>query len=388
MLRSIPKYPILVFPKHIEEYLRSTKQFSSSDSSKNTRLAKNSQKISVNTVFQSTFKYQTIEPKKLKQIEKYWRVVSNCLLGIIIFLLIYQVFKKDISLGYFYLVFTCLGVLAYLRWLGIKIIKNFTKASVQEKKESEELFWQENERNNQNYQISLNKELRSKLSQDLSKKRSELRQKSFDAQSQEVLPKFPSNLQRGEIKSEAQKGVSESFLASYLKKYFEDCEITEDYYPLSSEKGYTSDFSIVEPQTGLGIDLEIDEPYEGKTKQPHHCTDNSKDTNRNHFFVEQGWIVLRVSEYQAVTQPESVCKLIAQILSKLSGDTTYLQPLLTVADLQADDCWSSVRAKQMAASKYRERYLDTAGIYRFSPEQEARNQSNLRHQKKRRRRKN
>lgn len=130
-------------------------------------------------------------------------------------------------------------------------------------------------------------------------------------------------------------------------------------------------FSLVDRVWGLGIDLEIDEPYEGKFKTPHHCTNNSKDRERNEFMLAKGWIVLRVSEYQVVHQPESVCKLVTQIFKSVVGGESYQWTIFPgVPRLTPDPMWNSVGVKQMIARKYRERYLDKAGIFKYDEQRE------------------
>jgi hypothetical protein len=50
--------------------------------------------------------------------------------------------------------------------------------------------------------------------------------------------------------------------------------------------------------------------------------------------------VIRFSEYQVVRHPESCCRLIALVLSKLGCDR-YLEPLKDFANLPTDRAWTS-----------------------------------------------
>ena len=90
--------------------------------------------------------------------------------------------------------------------------------------------------------------------------------------------------------STAQVGVSERFFLQYLTEYFvTETKQGESLQVIPGEElpipgfdyNYSTDFSLVDPQSGLRIDVEIDEPYEGKTKKPHHCCDQGKDKRRN-----------------------------------------------------------------------------------------------------------
>ena len=171
-------------------------------------------------------------------------------------------------------------------------------------------------------------------------------------------------MERKAVESSAQKGVSEAYLEKYLRHYFPTCQIVEDCLPIPNFKyHYSTDFSIVAPE-GVAIDLEIDEPYEGKSKKPHHCWDNDRDYKRNRFFVERGWIVLRISEYQVVHQPKSICALIGKVLAKTTGNQDYRSGFKGIERLKEDSLWSENDAKKMAKRKYRENYLEKAGIYR------------------------
>ena len=199
---------------------------------------------------------------------------------------------------------------------------------------------------------------------------------------------FKLKVNRGIAKTEAQKGVSEAYFLTYLQRYFADCELNSDYFALNDAIGYTTDFSLIVPG-GYAIDIEIDEPYEGKSKAPHHCQDDDKDRNRNNYLCKLGWIVIRFSEYQVVRHPESCCRLIALVLSKLgcdryldarslapdgdAGSHRYLEPLKDFANLPTDRAWTSGSVKGMVARKYRESYLAKAGLFTYDAAREKRN---------------
>jgi hypothetical protein len=90
----------------------------------------------------------------------------------------------------------------------------------------------------------------------------------------------------------AQPGVSERLFFVSLSKYFPNWCCGGEVFPIKGcNYSYSTDFSLVDPITGLSIDIEIDEPYDGKTKKPHHCVDVDKDYNRNNFFLTGNWVV-------------------------------------------------------------------------------------------------
>ncbi|MBD2484011.1 hypothetical protein [Planktothrix sp. FACHB-1365] len=157
-----------------------------------------------------------------------------------------------------------------------------------------------------------------------------------------------------------QQGVSEKQFFIYLCRYFSGvydfCMGVEFPIPNTSFC-YTADFILIHQQTGLAIDIEIDEPYDGKTGKPHHCVDQNKDQQRNRFFLERNWAVIRFSEYQVVKYPEGCCKAIAQVIFQITGDDSGLIKLQNIKDLLPHKQWKNKEAVYMAKTKFRQSYL-------------------------------
>lgn len=157
--------------------------------------------------------------------------------------------------------------------------------------------------------------------------------------------------------SNAQQGVSEQQFFRYLLRYFPTvCQGMEFQIPDSSFR-YSADFILYHQQSGLGVDIEVDEPYEGRTGEPHHCVDQGKDSRRNQFFINNNWIVIRFSEKQVVQHPDSCCKVIASAIAKIIGDYSCLVSLQDVPALPFDKQWTIKEAKRMAKTNYRQSYL-------------------------------
>ena len=168
--------------------------------------------------------------------------------------------------------------------------------------------------------------------------------------------------------STAQQGVSEADFGKFLNVYFgELVQQGEELSIPNTEYRYSTDFSLVFQE--LRLDIEIDEPYEGRSKQPHHCCDDPKDTNRNQFFVDANWIVIRFSEQQAVYYPKSCCKVIAKVIEEITGEERYLARCRDLADLKPQRRWNTAHARQLAKWDYRLKYLKEAGIYLRKPVQ-------------------
>ncbi|MGB5632647.1 MAG: hypothetical protein WBM86_07725, partial [Waterburya sp.] len=313
---SLETYPVLILPEFVLDYLKSKGKPVQSLIS------------AASEPFVPTVRRRTFTKSQLQSLEG---ITHKLFLGILGGTLFVFVSRLLLGLNYSELILWVVTFVFLLSggWGGLKIIDYFYLIQQRDEQRFEELYWKQNRANNERLREEQAKKLRRQVI---------LRNERLGKIKR--LPTVHSGitvgdrLVRGEIKAEAPKGVSESYLAKFLHKYFGDCQICEEYFAIKdTEVGYTTDFSIVEPTTGIGIDLEVDEPYEGRTKQPHHCTDNSKNRNRNRYLVERGWIVLRVSEFQVVSQPESVCKLIAKVFYRLTDNSKYLEPLAAFSDL-------------------------------------------------------
>jgi very-short-patch-repair endonuclease len=105
-------------------------------------------------------------------------------------------------------------------------------------------------------------------------------------------------------KSEAPAGVSEKAFYEIMKRIFPTIVQGVAFQNPKFPHPYSADFILVH-SSGLSIDIEIDEPYVGNTKAPHHCIDQGKDDIRNQFFTSNNWVVIRFSEKQAVKYPYS-----------------------------------------------------------------------------------
>ncbi len=106
----------------------------------------------------------------------------------------------------------------------------------------------------------------------------------------------------------------------------------------------------------IRIDIEIDEPYAGITRQPIHCKQD--DFLRDNYFVDRGWIVLRFSEFQVHTQEAECLRLIAQIISKINSNFVVPPDLKSIPDLKLEKKWDIVQAQKWEKEKYRENYLE------------------------------
>jgi len=117
------------------------------------------------------------------------------------------------------------------------------------------------------------------------------------------------------------------------------------------ERYYMPDIIFSMKNTGLFIDIEIDEPYLGSDGTPIHFI--GADNIRNKFFLDMRWIVIRFAEEQVVKYPEKCLLFIGGVinsLKKLSLDIPYdILPSISQ--------WTKEDAYKMAFKRSRNTYL-------------------------------
>lgn len=158
-------------------------------------------------------------------------------------------------------------------------------------------------------------------------------------------------------RSSATKGFSEEKFKGYLNQYFSNkihtgltLKFSDSYHP------YAPDFTYIDREINLYVDIEIDEPYVYHTGQPTHFQGAWKDDKRNNFFNEKLWAVIRFSEEQVVCYPHSCCKTIAREISQIIQDDSVLNQFANIPDLQEQKQWTEAEATEMAQQLKRDKY--------------------------------
>ncbi|WP_203296794.1 hypothetical protein, partial [Luteirhabdus pelagi] len=118
------------------------------------------------------------------------------------------------------------------------------------------------------------------------------------------------------------------------------------------KKNYNPDFTLICKRTSLHIDIEIDEPYTLKDKFPIHYIDGPDD-ERNEFFLENNWCIIRLSEKQ-VMQESNEC--IATIKSVYQNIINKLDHYTT--NLSENERWTYEKSFILQRNKFRESYLN------------------------------
>lgn len=152
----------------------------------------------------------------------------------------------------------------------------------------------------------------------------------------------------------ARSGHSEKILAEPLRQHFgKKIRRRLTLAIPGRDWTYEPDFAYIDEASGLHIDIEVDEPYSYDTWEPIHYI--GKDDRRNEFFLERGWVVVRFSEEQVHKNPEGCCKVIAQVVSELTGKPVILTRK-AIPDLQPVPQWTKEEAEEMILTRRRDRY--------------------------------
>ncbi|MEP0870301.1 endonuclease domain-containing protein [Trichocoleus desertorum AS-A10] len=160
------------------------------------------------------------------------------------------------------------------------------------------------------------------------------------------------------VHMKAPKGHSESQFEHDLWRYFPGkIQMGLLVSNPACKQPYVPDFAYIDQSLNLHIDLEIDEPYAYGTQKPIHYLGSAKDQQRNQYFLDQGWLIIRFSEEQVVRSPASCCKAVASTIATLLGDSAMLHPFRQVATLKPQKRWTQAEAQGMAEQVYREKYL-------------------------------
>lgn len=155
------------------------------------------------------------------------------------------------------------------------------------------------------------------------------------------------------------KGVGEKYFVDYLRNYLEKENPFGNYSILTNKKievwnGFYYPDIVYITDNGLYIDIEIDEPYVGATGEPIHYYGLSSDYNRNKFFKDHNWIVVRFAEKQIFENPECCCDLLLLLqraVSQASFDDIYFPENLLIKK------WTLDLSHAWAYRRYRNSYL-------------------------------
>lgn len=157
------------------------------------------------------------------------------------------------------------------------------------------------------------------------------------------------------------RGYTEQLFEDYIKSHLPNSfsVLGNAEILLGDEcRPYEPDIAIIASSNkNIRIDIEIDEPYNGVTKEPTHfigCGDEFRDLN----LVNAGWLVMRFTEKQVFCEKEKCLNEIYRLLWSL--DSNYVFEILDFnknMKLGNIAFWTELDAKMMAANNFRESYL-------------------------------
>lgn len=152
----------------------------------------------------------------------------------------------------------------------------------------------------------------------------------------------------------SQKGKSEVFFLKHLYNEF-GRDILIDYSPNIGKNPFQPDFILLDKKTGIYFDIEIDEPYsliDGKTI--HH--NRTKDAERNSFFNEINWGVIRFTEKQIVESPIKCVNFIKDTLNAIHNRKECL-----THEIEIENFWTHEEALIMKMNDFRNSYNKNTG---------------------------
>jgi len=124
-----------------------------------------------------------------------------------------------------------------------------------------------------------------------------------------------------------------------------------------STRCYEPDIAIIcSTNKNIRIDIEIDEPYAGKTRQPTHCI--GWDTNRDNYFIDRGWLVIRFSEHQVHTKEKECLKFILKVVNSIDKSFDVPSNFEFIKNIANEILWDTIQAQKWEKEKYRETYLN------------------------------
>ena len=132
--------------------------------------------------------------------------------------------------------------------------------------------------------------------------------------------------------------IKNSDLEYYEEKYFNLIDL------------YVTDLAYIE--NNIKIDIEIDEPYTFKTKRAIHLNDD----DRNLFFLQQNWFIIRFCEEQVIHFPDECITVIENFIQFIkTGDMKYYY--LSKSSIINLPKWNESSVMKMIKSNYREKYI-------------------------------
>ena len=146
-----------------------------------------------------------------------------------------------------------------------------------------------------------------------------------------------------------QRGAFENNLFYALMKEF------PSYTKIDKILGPYSPDLVLSNGCSCPIDIEIDEPYDFQTKKEIHYI-GCGDEERNKFFVQNDWFVLRFSENQIKNHLFECVDIVKALIHFIEcGDTSKLNEIESIIIQIQEPRWSKEKSRMLAIENYRTR---------------------------------
>lgn len=191
-------------------------------------------------------------------------------------------------------------------------------------------------------------------------KRSALNQEwVFNTKKEKILSIFKNSTSPIYSNDNQKIGKCEVYFYNILKNKFGDKIVRNsviDFF--KSGRAYIPDLIYADTKNNIFIDIEIDEPYSFENKEPIHYLRNSvhSDDDRDKYFLENYWIIIRFSEMQIIQNNLECINTIELVLKGIEEQYIVNKDTLLNNRIQIHSCWNYSDAKKMALENFRNKY--------------------------------
>ena len=155
------------------------------------------------------------------------------------------------------------------------------------------------------------------------------------------------------------RGYKEADFLVALQAEFKDIKVGNDFHLAipGNSNPYEPDFVLFDETLNLYIDVEIDEPYDGISRQATH-TIGGGDAVRDIFFKESGWVVVRFTERQVHLSSGQCIRFLRGIVDAMRGQARSVSP-----EVEHELKWTNEQALRWEREHYRENYLGISSFH-------------------------
>lgn len=155
------------------------------------------------------------------------------------------------------------------------------------------------------------------------------------------------------------RGYKEHEFLAEIEREFTDLSVSDDLHLKIPGRyaPYEPDIVLYDEDLNLFIDVEIDEPYDGYSRLVTHIIEG-RDSVRDVFFKESGWVVVRFTEKQVHLSCTQCIRTLRIIVDTMRAQAKPNSPFI-----EKEPRWNRRQAILWEKELYREKYL---GIQFFS----------------------